>query len=75
VSLSGGAALTRIGVKVDHDLNQSLNIHAEVGSLKASAFGLSGSDTFVGIGAKIKFGADRGTTFGKRGLLDMIPGL
>ena len=46
----------------------------EVGSAKASALGLSGSEPFVGLGGRVTFGADRGTTFDRRSLLDLLPG-
>ncbi|SDW20266.1 porin [Litoreibacter albidus] len=75
VNFDGGVDATRIGVKVDHDLTETFNLNAEVGTARLSVPGLSGTETFVGIGAQFKFGAERGTTFGKRGLLDLIPGL
>ena len=48
----------------------------EVGRAKVEASGLgSGSETFFGIGAKMSFGARGGTTFDKRGLAAVVPGL
>lgn len=35
----------------------------------------SGSETFIGVGAKMTFGQNGGTTFGQRGLLSILPGL
>ncbi|EPX79836.1 porin [Litoreibacter arenae] len=75
VDFDGGVDVTRIGLKVDHDLTETFNLNAEVGTLRASASGVSDSEAFVGIGAQFKFGAERGATFGKRGLLDLLPGL
>ncbi|SDY49143.1 hypothetical protein SAMN05444004_101567 [Jannaschia faecimaris] len=46
-----------------------------IGSFEANAFGLSGSETFFSVGAEFKFGQNEGATFGKRGLLTLIPGL
>lgn len=73
--LEGGLDITRLGVKADMALGQSTSAFIEVGSLSGSIDGSSGSETFVGIGADLKFGAARGATFGKRGLFQMIPGL
>ncbi len=74
-SFDGGIDLTRYSVGVDYDLSPTSVLYGELGSLNASAFGLSGSENFVGIGARVNFGASRGVTFQRRGLLDIIPGL
>jgi len=70
-----GVDLTRLKIGVNYDLSPTSEIYGELGSLNASAMGLSGSEAFVGIGARINFGAARGTTFKRRGLLELIPGL
>ncbi len=74
-SFNGGADLTRFSVGMDYNLSPTSKLYGEVGTLSASAVGLSGSETFIGIGARINFGGGRGVTFNRRGLLDIIPGL
>jgi hypothetical protein len=74
VNFSGGD-VTRISVGVDYALSPTSVLYGEVGSLHASALGLSGSESYIGFGARINFGAARGVTFKRRGILDMIPGL
>lgn len=70
-----GVELSRYGVKLDRDVSPTLNLFVEVGSADVEAGGLSGSETFVGLGGKIVFGAERGATFEQRGLTRLIPGL
>ena len=74
-SFGGGVDLTRFKIGMNYNLSPTSELYGEVGSLNASALGLSGSESFVGIGARINFGAARGVTFKRRGLLSMLPGL
>ena len=74
-SLGGGVDLTLFSVGVDYSLTPSSMLYAEIGSLEASVLGLSASQSFVGVGARINFGAARGVTFKRRGFLDLLPGL
>lgn len=69
-----GADLSTTTLRVDRDVAQNVNLFVEVGSARAAAGGLSGSETFVGLGGKITFGAERGTTFDARGLARLLPG-
>jgi hypothetical protein len=75
VNLEGDASLTRFGVTGDYAIGEQTNIYAEIGTLSASDAGNSGSETFVGIGAEFNFGAERGATFERRGLVGLLPGL
>lgn len=70
----GALDVTRLGVKGIYALGQGSSVYAEIGSLRADAFGLSGSEGFVGVGLSIGLGGDE-ATFGRRGLLNLIPGL
>lgn len=67
--------LTRFSVGLEYHPNPSSTIYGEIGSLNADGYGLSGSETFIGVGARINFGSDRGATFNSRGLLTLLPGL
>lgn len=69
-----GLGITRIGLQGDVAVAPRFSVSAEIGSVSGSAVGTSNSETFIGLGGRITFGADRGATFGKRGLLNLIPG-
>lgn len=71
----GGVGLTRFGVRGDYAAGQQTDLYAEVGSLSADIAGMSGSETFIGLGAEFNFGAERGATFGRRGFTRLLPGL
>ena len=73
--LDNDADVTRLGIKADMALGQTATAFVELGNLAGGIDGSGGSEGFVGIGADFKFGAKHGTTFGKRGLFDMLPGL
>ncbi|NBE06899.1 hypothetical protein [Paragemmobacter ruber] len=70
----GAVDVTRLGVKGIYALGQGSSVFAEVGSVRADAFGLTGSEAFVGVGLSIEMGGEE-ATFGRRGLLSLIPGL
>lgn len=71
----GGVTVRRVGVKGAYDFGTAASVYAEIGSLNGKVGGFSDSETFVGVGASFSFGADRGATFGQRGLAHLIPGL
>ncbi|WP_372572519.1 porin [Ruegeria jejuensis] len=66
--------LTRVSLGADYNLGEGAHIYGEVGSAKVELGGLSDSEAFVAAGIRLNFGAKRGTTFGRRGLLDKLPG-
>lgn len=70
-----GLEARKLTVRLDGDVTENLNLFVEVGTGKVSAFGASRSEPFMGIGGRITFGADRGTTFERRSLGDLLPGL
>ncbi len=74
-SFSGSISGTRVGLIGDVKVADNVKLYGVVGNLSASGSGLSGSRSFVGLGAKFNFGPDGGVAFGKRGLLEFIPGL
>lgn len=71
---SGDIDLTRFSVGADYNVGEGAHIYGEVGSAKLSLGSFSDTEAYVGAGLRINFGAKRGTTFGRRGLLDKIPG-
>jgi len=74
-NFDGGVDVTRFNVMVDYAATRNTSVYLEIGSLDVNAFGLSGSEGFIGFGARFDFGAERGATFGRRGLLELLPGL
>lgn len=66
--------LTRFSIGAAYNVGQGANVYGEVGSARASIGSQSDSEAFVGVGLRLNFGAKRGTTFGRRGLLDLLPG-
>lgn len=71
----GSIDLTRIAAGAEYEIGEGTKFYGELGSLNAEAQNLSGNEAFVGIGFKWNFGANRGTTFGRRGLVNKLPGL
>ena len=62
---------SRVSLLTEYEIDRVV-LSAEVGQADINGVG---SESFFGVGARMTFGADRGTTFEKRGLLDVIPGL
>ena len=69
-----GVDLSATTLRIDRDVAPNVNLFVEVGSARATAGGLSGSETFVGLGGSYTFGAERGATFDARGLARLLPG-
>lgn len=68
------ADVTRFAISADYAVADNLRLSAELGEVDAKAFGFGGSEAYVKLGAKITFGANRGTTFGTRSLSRLLPG-
>lgn len=64
--------LTRVSLTGEYEMPSGIALTGEVGSAKYNG---SGSEPFFGIGAKMNFGTNGGTTFRDRSLLDLVPGL
>ena len=69
-----GSDLSTATLRIDRDVSDNVNLFVEVGSARANAGGLSGSEGFVGLGGKYTFGAERGATFNTRGIATLLPG-
>lgn len=74
LSYDSNVDVTNLSLGADYIIGDQAGFYAEVGSLNASAFGLSGSEAYVGLGFKVNFGARRGATFGHRSIFDILPG-
>ncbi|WP_425043827.1 outer membrane beta-barrel protein [Primorskyibacter sp. S87] len=75
VDAPAGVNFSRASVGADYNFGEGAKLYGEIGSARASAFGVSGNEPFIALGFRYDLGAARGTTFGRRGLLDKIPGL
>lgn len=75
IDFGSGVRLTRLGVTGTYNVAPNTGLYAELGSVNGSAYGLSDSESYVGIGAKVTFGSDPGTTFGRRSVFELLPGL
>jgi len=73
----GPGDLSRIAVTGKYEVEEGAAVYVEIGSLSADTGGLlpDASETFFGIGVEYSLGPNRGTTFGRRSLAYLIPGL
>lgn len=67
-------SLSRMSLGGQYELTGGPQFYAELGNVSAEANGAETDQTFVGVGARIAFGAERGTTFGQRSLFEILPG-
>jgi hypothetical protein len=68
--LGGDADATRFGVGAEYDLGFGPTVYGEVGRVSTEGDGA----TYVGVGARLGIGQKGGTTFGSRGIFEVIPG-
>jgi len=82
ISFKGGAAFmdsgdvgsaSTISLGGEYQITGGPSLYAEVGSVSTERGVVDDSETFVGFGAKINFGAARGTTFGQRSAFEALP--
>lgn len=68
-------SLTALTVRGDYALTPATQLFAEIGNASIDGAAAGNVDSaFVGLGAKVNFGAARGATFERRSLLGTIPG-
>lgn len=66
--------IRRIALGGQYEMIDGPQFYAELGNVSANVNGVSADQTFVGLGARIAFGAARGTTFDQRSLFEILPG-
>ena len=66
-----GYDLSRVQLEAEYRMDK----FALTGQLGSANVEDAGSETYFGLGARINFGAKRGTTFDRRGLVEALPGL
>ena len=70
----GGSDLTRLAIGADYELGSGVALYGELGNGNARVANFSSNDAFVGFGMKFNLGDRPGTTFGRRAILDRLPG-
>ena len=68
-------ALTRIAAQAGYHLIWGARIGAEIGAAEVGVADIEDTEGFVGLSFSYAFGAERGASFERRGLLDLLPGL
>lgn len=67
--------LTRFSAEAGYHLISGARIGAEIGAAEVGVADISDTEGFVGVSLSYAFGAERGASFERRGLLDLLPGL
>lgn len=70
----GDASSNRLALGGQYTIANGPDLWAEIGTVKIDDGVISSDDTFISIGARIEFGAARGTTFGRRSLFETASG-
>lgn len=87
-SLSGGFALTgnldmsvqdandvrRVAIGGQYVIDGGPQFYAEIGNASVETGGVTADQNFIGIGARVAIGNQRGTTFNPRSLYEILPG-
>ncbi|PTV96403.1 outer membrane protein with beta-barrel domain [Rhodobacter aestuarii] len=66
-----GFDASRTQLEAEYHMDK-VTLSAQIGTIDIED---AGSEGYFGLGARVNFGAKRGTTFERRGLLEVIPGL
>ena len=67
-------SVRRFAIGGTYAMTEGPELYGEIGSLTADDSGVSDSQTFIGLGARINFGAQRGTTFQERSVFEVLSG-
>ena len=70
----GDSSSNRLAVGGQYTIASGPDLWAEIGTLKIDDGVNTSNDMFIGIGARIEFGAARGTTFDRRSLFETATG-
>lgn len=66
-----------LSLGADYSVSDNAEIYGTIGNahLTSDVVSGSGDEAYINVGVRINLGNSRGTTFGRRGVLDKIPGL
>ncbi|PZQ99568.1 MAG: hypothetical protein DI533_02560 [Cereibacter sphaeroides] len=70
-----GSDVTKLSVGADFAFTRTASVYGEFGTISNPFPGQTADGGYIGIGARINFGSEGSPTFGRRGILDMIPGM
>lgn len=75
VDFSNGDDLdfNRVAIGGTYEINRGPELYGQIGQRSSTIAGSDDSSTFVELGASIKFGTNRGTTFDSRSLFELFP--
>ena len=76
IGYDGPGDLSRLAISGEYEVEDGASLYVEIGSASADAGSSvpSLSENFLGIGVEYNLGPNRGTTFDRRSLADLIPG-
>ncbi|MBV0914061.1 hypothetical protein [Anianabacter salinae] len=69
-----GAYVNRFGIGGGVTLADRFDLSAEIGSASVNSGGATTSSAYIGLQGSVTFGAGKGATFERRGLLNRLPG-
>lgn len=69
-----GDTLSQISVGAEYQMDVGPQFYAQVGRISGDVDGQSDGVGFFTVGAKVAFGASRGTTFTNRSIFEVLPG-
>ena len=75
VDLGGVLELSNLAVEADYAVSDTVSLNTSFGTAEFDYSGTTIDEPFFAIGATFTFGAERGTTFGKRSVFSTLPGL
>lgn len=70
-----GLDISTTAIRADYEIAPTFTVGAEIGSFRADLDNVNGRETYIGLSATKTFGPQDGATFGRRGILNVIPGL
>lgn len=71
---AGGDSLNQIAVGAEYQMAVGPQFYAQIGSVTGDFDGQSETAGYLTVGAKVAFGADAGTLFTNRSVLEVLPG-
>ncbi len=73
--IEGALDVSAFSIGATYNVGTNAQVYGEFGAAHLSIGSASSTEPFLGAGVRINLGNERGTTFGRRGVLDKLPGL
>ena len=74
LSFNDDASVSRASIGAQYDMPGGPQFYAHIGTISVEAAGLAADQSFIGVGARVAFGTQRGTTFDGRSSLAPVAG-